>query len=88
MSDRTLFTVEEANAIVSELETRFGTGGAIKDSIGLCDFLGEREGRDVWPCWQYGEKRVEFWHELDSGFAGRQPIAEAEGRPRGPRLAH
>ena len=50
---------------------------SVKDlDIGLCDFLGERDGRDVWLCWQYGEKQVGFWHELDAGFAGRHPLAD------------
>ena len=45
--------------------------------IGLCDFLGEREGRDVWLCWQYGEKAVAFWHEIGEGFGGRYPLLDA-----------
>jgi hypothetical protein len=50
-------------------------GVAIKDlEVGLCDFLGKHDGRDVWLCWRLGEKQVRFWHELDTGFAGRQPI--------------
>lgn len=40
---------------------------------GLVDFPGEREGRRVWLCWRAGEERVEHWHELDTGFTGRQP---------------
>jgi hypothetical protein len=40
---------------------------------GLVDFPGEREGRRVWLCWRAGEERVEHWHELDTGFVGRQP---------------
>lgn len=61
--------------LTEELESIEDIGVAVKDlDIGLCDFLGEREGREVWLCWQYGEKRVSFWHDLDAGFAGRQPI--------------
>jgi hypothetical protein len=62
-------------ALGEELAAIEQTGVTVKDlDIGLCDFLGEREGREVWLCWQYGEKRVNFWHDLDAGFAGRQPI--------------
>ncbi|HEY7957473.1 MAG TPA: DUF2203 domain-containing protein [Polyangia bacterium] len=65
-------------AMAEELQTIEATGVTVKDiDIGLCDFLGEREGRDVWLCWQYGEKRVGFWHDLQSGFASRQPIDPA-----------
>lgn len=41
---------------------------------GLVDFPGEREGRRVWLCWRLGEDAVGFWHELDTGFVGRQPL--------------
>jgi hypothetical protein len=50
-------------------------GVQIKDiDSGLVDFLGTREGREIYLCWQYGEDDIAFWHELDAGFAGRQPI--------------
>ena len=61
--------------LTEELHAIEATGVSVKDlDIGLCDFLGSREGRDVWLCWQYGEKRVGFWHDLDTGFSGRQPL--------------
>ncbi len=41
---------------------------------GLLDFPSEREGRPVYLCWQRGEPRVAHWHELEAGFAGRQPL--------------
>jgi hypothetical protein len=47
----------------------------IKDvNLGLLDFPALREGREVYLCWQYGEGEIAFWHEVDAGFAGRQPI--------------
>lgn len=50
-------------------------GVVIKDvNAGLLDFLSERNGRDVYLCWRYGEDRVEYYHELHTGFAGRQQI--------------
>jgi hypothetical protein len=50
-------------------------GVSVKDPrIGLCDFLGQIEGREVWLCWRYGERAVEHWHEIDEGFSGRKPI--------------
>jgi hypothetical protein len=72
-------------ALAEELQAIEAAGVAVKDlEIGLCDFLGQRDGRDVWLCWQYGEKRIAHWHELDSGFAGRQPLDETTGRGRTP----
>ena len=41
---------------------------------GLVDFPGEMDGRPVLLCWQLGEESVQYWHEEDAGFAGRQPL--------------
>ncbi len=52
-----------------------GVGAEIKDiNTGLLDFPAMREGREVCLCWKLGEPAVEFWHDADAGFAGRQPI--------------
>jgi hypothetical protein len=51
------------------------TGVLIKDiNLGLLDFPALRGGREVYLCWQYGEGEIAFWHEIEAGFAGRQPI--------------
>ncbi len=50
-------------------------GILIKDvDTGLVDFPSMRHGREVYLCWRLGEPRVAFWHDVDSGFAGRQPL--------------
>jgi len=51
--------------------------GCVVKSIdsGLVDWYAELDGRDILLCWKLGEKSVEYWHEIDSGFAGRQPIS-------------
>ncbi len=41
---------------------------------GLVDFPAEMDGRIVQLCWRYDEPEVLFWHELNAGFAGRQPL--------------
>jgi hypothetical protein len=41
---------------------------------GLVDFPTLLDGREVYLCWQHDEPRVEHWHEVDGGFAGRQPL--------------
>ena len=43
---------------------------------GLVDFPALVSGRQVWLCWRRGETAVDWWHELDTGFSGRQPLAE------------
>src|SRR4051812_6318757 len=51
------------------------TGAVLKDlNTGLMDFPAWRENHEVYLCWKYGEQRIEYWHEIDSGFAGRQPL--------------
>lgn len=41
---------------------------------GLVDFHSQLHGRDVYLCWRLGEPDVGHWHEIESGFAGRQPL--------------
>lgn len=51
-------------------------GCELKDySIGLVDFTGRHDGRDVYLCWKLGEPEIGHWHELDAGVAGRQPVS-------------
>jgi hypothetical protein len=51
------------------------TGALLKDiNIGLLDFPAWRDGREVYLCWKYGEVDIAFWHEIEAGYAGRQPI--------------
>ncbi|MDE2667612.1 MAG: DUF2203 domain-containing protein [Acidobacteriota bacterium] len=50
-------------------------GVLVKDfDAGLCDFPHKRDGRVVYLCWKLDEKEVAWWHDLNSGFAGRQPL--------------
>ncbi|MEO7082916.1 MAG: DUF2203 domain-containing protein [Gemmatimonadaceae bacterium] len=42
--------------------------------LGLVDFPSEMNGRRVLLCWRLGEPEVQYWHEVDAGFAGRQPL--------------
>lgn len=50
-------------------------GCIIKDiESGLIDFPALKDGREVYLCWRLGEENIEFWHEIDTGFAGRQPL--------------
>jgi hypothetical protein len=50
-------------------------GIKVKDlQSGLVDFPAWHDEHEVYLCWQVGEQGVEFWHEIEAGFAGRQPI--------------
>lgn len=41
---------------------------------GIVDFPCQMEGRIIFLCWKQGEPEVLHWHEIDAGFAGRQPL--------------
>jgi hypothetical protein len=62
----------ELAGIVDELHE---LGVQVKDlDSGLVDFPALREGERVLLCWRLGEDEVAFWHGLEDGFAGRQPL--------------
>ena len=70
---------EEAARAASRLEANGGQlaalGVELKDpESGLVDFRSDRDGRIVYLCWRLGEPRIDWWHELEAGFAGRQPL--------------
>ncbi len=51
-------------------------GIQLKDRrLGLVDFPSEMNGRHVLLCWRLGEPDVQYWHEVDAGYAGRQPLS-------------
>ncbi|MBS1811365.1 MAG: DUF2203 domain-containing protein [Acidobacteria bacterium] len=61
--------------VIEQLETISSLGVEIKDiDRGLCDFPALRDGRIVYLCWLLGEDYIEWWHDLEAGFAGRQPL--------------
>lgn len=64
----------EINAFLQELDQ---IGCLFKGfDMGLVDFRGKLEGRDILWCWKLGEDEIRHWHELEAGFAGRQSIPE------------
>lgn len=54
-------------------------GVELKDyQTGLIDFVARHQGREVYLCWKLGEDQITHWHELQAGFAGRQPVTLLE----------
>ncbi|MEJ2307316.1 MAG: DUF2203 family protein, partial [candidate division WOR-3 bacterium] len=53
---------------------------AIRD-IGLVDFPGLIEGREVYLCWKSDEEDIQFYHGVEEGFAGRKPIPKEYYEP-------
>ncbi len=76
----------ESRTVVSDAATRISSYLTEIESIGclfkgfeegLVDFYALREDRLVFLCWKLGEAHITHWHEVDGGFAGRQPIDAA-----------
>jgi hypothetical protein len=52
-------------------------GVEVKDlDMGIVDFPSLRDGREVYLCWRVDEPTVAYWHDLDAGFRGRQPLED------------
>ena len=68
--------LERAHAELEGLIDEIGSHGVqIKDpDRGLLDFPTVIDGEPALLCWLVGEQRIEFWHTLDGGFAGRRPL--------------
>ncbi len=61
-----------------ELMHYFEKEGLVIKSIqeGLVDFPCVRDNREeAYLCWKLGEADIDFWHTINGGFAGRQPLA-------------
>ncbi len=41
---------------------------------GLIDFPALMDEREVYLCWELGEDEVAYWHELETGYGGREPL--------------
>lgn len=75
LQGRAVRIIEKLRGILREVAE---LGVEVKAADGLVDFRSKLHGRTVFLCWKYGEDRVGFFHELDTGFAGRRPLP-AEG---------
>lgn len=60
--DTLIHRIQETNVLIKDI------------NLGLLDFPALKDGREVYLCWQYGEGEIAFWHEVEAGYAGRQPI--------------
>jgi len=64
-----------ANQLQQAVDKIQETGCVVKDlDMGLVDFPSLREGEEVYLCWKLGEQRIEFWHGIHEGYAGRKPL--------------
>jgi hypothetical protein len=71
-------SAQRINRFVEEL---VGIGCVFKGfEEGLVDFRARLDDRDVLLCWKLGEESIEYWHEADAGYAGRQPLPQGSVR--------
>ncbi len=70
--NRWLRTLASLHDVAAEFERR---EIQIKDlDRCLIDFPAIIGGKEVFLCWEEGEEDVQFWHDLDSGYAGREHL--------------
>ncbi len=71
--------VESVSHLMFLIQQIKDMGVLLKDAgRGLCDFPYLRQGRVVYLCWQLGEERIGYWHEIETGFQGRAPLDETD----------
>ena len=64
--------IAEVKSVLDEFQRR---EIIIKDiERGLLDFPAIVGGREVFLCWEQDEDAVEFWHDLDTGYSGRERL--------------
>lgn len=74
----------EMDRLSSFIEELHAVGAELKDfERGLVDFPARHDERDIYLCWHLDEASVSHWHELDSGFTGRQNIASLDAATLG-----
>ena len=68
--------VGEAFLEVRRILDGLTAGGIVVRDIdrGLIDFPSIRDGREVYLCWEFGEDEIGFWHEIEAGYGGREPL--------------
>jgi hypothetical protein len=59
---RLIDTVEQAGIVLRDIDR------------GLVDFPALIDGREVYLCWELGEEEVAYWHDLEGGYGGREPL--------------
>jgi hypothetical protein len=70
--NRWIRTMADTRELLTEFESR---QILIKDiERGLIDFPAIVGGKEVFLCWEKDEDDIEFWHDLDTGYAGRERL--------------
>ena len=66
---------EISKRLERDLQQLQAWGIVLRDpTIGLIDFFHQRQGETVFLCWKLGEDKVDWWHPVETGIAGRQHL--------------
>lgn len=69
-------TVSHLMALIQQIRDM---GVILKDvDKGLVDFPYVRQGKIVYLCWHLGEDAIGYWHDIEAGFAGREPLDDTD----------
>ena len=75
IKELTTHQLQLVEAFQSALDQAEELGCLVKDlQLGLVDFYGMRNGELIFLCWKLGEDQIRYWHTLEAGYAGRQPL--------------
>ena len=67
-------SIQQAQDAIQEIDS---IGVQVKDlDKGLLDFPCQVGEQIVLLCWMLGETKIDFWHTVEAGFQGRQPLDE------------
>jgi len=70
------FYHKQSYKFVMLLKQLMKKGVFVKDPrIGLVDFYSKHKGKEIFLCYKYPEKTIEFWHSLDDGYQGRKHVS-------------
>ncbi|MHB8521438.1 MAG: DUF2203 family protein [Limisphaerales bacterium] len=71
-ANRWIRALADLQELLSEFQER---EIVVKDlERGLVDFPAMLGSKEVFLCWEQDEEDIEFWHELDAGYAGRERL--------------
>ena len=75
--------INEANEEINELIEIIESFGAVVKGIDpfLVDFPALYKGEEIYLCWKEGEDKIEYWHRVSEGFAGRKPVSLLQEQP-------
>jgi len=71
-----LFFHKRSYKFLKNIKKLMKLGVFVKDPrIGLVDFYSKHKGREIFFCYRYPEKTIEYWHSAEEGYQGRKHVS-------------